>query len=38
MESYKKLLSPKVKIVATAYVSNSLGTITPIKEIVTKAI
>lgn len=37
MQSYKKLLSPKVKIVATAYVSNTLGTITPIKEIVTIA-
>jgi cysteine desulfurase/selenocysteine lyase len=37
MQSYKNLLSSKVKIVATAYVSNSLGTITPIKEIVAMA-
>lgn len=37
IQAYKKLLSPKVKIVAAAYVSNSLGTITPIKEIVAMA-
>lgn len=37
MQSYKKLLSPKVKIVAASYVSNSLGTITPIKDIVAMA-
>jgi len=34
LEEYKKLISPKTKIVAIVHVSNSLGTINPIKEIV----
>ncbi len=34
MEGYKKLLTPKVKMVSTAHVSNSLGTINPIKEMI----
>lgn len=34
MEEYKKLLSPKTKVVAVNHVSNALGTINPVKEIV----
>lgn len=34
MEEYKKLLTPKVKFVSVVYVSNALGTINPIEEIV----
>lgn len=34
MEEYKKLLSDKTKIVAITHVSNTLGTINPVKEIV----
>ncbi|MDJ1473064.1 cysteine desulfurase [Cytophagaceae bacterium DM2B3-1] len=37
MDEYEKLLSEKTKIVAVVYVSNSLGTINPVKEIITKA-
>lgn len=37
LEAYKKLLSPKVKMVSTAHVSNSLGTINPIEEMITLA-
>ena len=33
-EAYKNLLSDKTKLVSVAYVSNSLGTINPIKEII----
>lgn len=33
MDEYKKLLSPRTKIVAVTHVSNALGTITPVKEI-----
>jgi cysteine desulfurase/selenocysteine lyase len=33
MEEYKKLLSPKTRIVAVNHVSNALGTVNPIKEI-----
>lgn len=36
-EEYEKLLSPKTKIVALAHVSNTLGTINPVKEMVQKA-
>ena len=32
IQAYKNLLNPKVKMVSTAHVSNSLGTINPIKE------
>jgi cysteine desulfurase/selenocysteine lyase len=34
MEEYKKLLSSKTKMVAVAHISNTLGTINPIKKIV----
>ncbi|MCF8720042.1 cysteine desulfurase [Nitrospina gracilis] len=34
MEEYEKLLSPKTKVVAVNHVSNALGTINPIKEII----
>lgn len=37
LEEYKKLLNPKVKLVALVHVSNSLGTINPVKEIITEA-
>jgi len=34
MEAYKKLLSPKTKIVAINHASNSLGTINPVKAVI----
>ena len=34
LDEYKKLLNGKVKIVAITYVSNTLGTINPIKEMI----
>jgi len=34
MEEYKKLLSTKTKLVAVAHVSNALGTVHPVEEIV----
>ncbi len=37
VEEFDKLLGPRVKIVALAHVSNALGTINPIREIVRKA-
>ncbi|MBC6400424.1 MAG: cysteine desulfurase [Ekhidna sp.] len=37
IEEYEKLLSPKTRLVAFNYISNSLGTINPAKEIVTLA-
>lgn len=37
METYEKMLSEKVKIVAVNHVSNTLGTINPVKEIIAKA-
>jgi cysteine desulfurase / selenocysteine lyase len=37
MDEFEKLLDEKVKIISLTYVSNSLGTINPIKEIITKA-
>lgn len=37
MEAYKKLLSPKTKIVAVTYISNALGTVNPVQEIIEKA-
>lgn len=33
MESYRKTLSPRTKVVALAHVSNVLGTVNPVKEI-----
>lgn len=37
MEEFDKLLDERVKIVAVTYVSNSLGTINPVREIISKA-
>lgn len=37
MDEYRKLLSDKTKIVAITYVSNTLGTINPIEEIIRMA-
>lgn len=37
LEEYKKLLSSKTKLVAVTHVSNTLGTINPIKEIISFA-
>ncbi|HEX4632913.1 MAG TPA: cysteine desulfurase [Gemmatimonadales bacterium] len=37
MEEYQKLLTPRARIVAVAHISNSLGTINPIKEMVERA-
>ncbi|MCC3861844.1 cysteine desulfurase [Pseudemcibacter aquimaris] len=37
MEEYEKLLSEKTKLVAITHISNALGTITPIKEIIKMA-
>ncbi len=37
MEEYKKLLSPKTKLVSIVHVSNALGTINPVKEIIIEA-
>jgi cysteine desulfurase/selenocysteine lyase len=34
MDEFKKLLSPKTKLVAITHVSNTLGTINPVKEII----
>ncbi len=37
MEEFEKLLSDKTKVVAVTHVSNALGTVNPVKEIVAKA-
>lgn len=37
MDAFAAILSNKVKLVAVNYISNSLGTINPIREIITKA-
>ena len=37
MAEFEKLLNKKVKLVAITHVSNSLGTVNPIKEIIDKA-
>lgn len=37
LEEYEKLLTPRTRIVALAHVSNALGTINPVKEMVTMA-
>jgi cysteine desulfurase/selenocysteine lyase len=34
MDEYKKLITPKTKLVSVVHASNSLGTINPIKEII----
>ncbi|MES2381984.1 MAG: cysteine desulfurase [Bacteroidota bacterium] len=37
MDEYEKMLSSKTKMVACVWVSNALGTINPVKEIIAKA-
>lgn len=37
LEEYEKLLSPKTKLVATAHVSNALGTINPVEKMIALA-
>lgn len=37
LDEFEKLLSSKTKLVAVAHVSNTLGTINPVKEIIEKA-
>ncbi len=37
IEEYKKLLNDKTKIVSTCHISNSLGTINPVKEMIAMA-
>lgn len=37
MDEFDRLLTDKVKILAITYVSNSLGTVNPVKEIIEKA-
>lgn len=37
MEAFKKLLSPKTKLISAVHVSNSLGTINPVEEIIALA-
>ena len=37
MDEFKKMLSSKTKMVACVWVSNALGSINPVKEIITKA-
>jgi cysteine desulfurase/selenocysteine lyase len=37
LEEYEKLLGPRTRLVAIAYVSNTLGTINPVREIVALA-
>lgn len=37
VEEFKKLLSPKTKLVSIAHVSNALGTINPVEEIISWA-
>ena len=37
LESFERLLSPKTKIVAIAHLSNALGTVLPVAEIVKRA-
>jgi cysteine desulfurase / selenocysteine lyase len=37
LEEFKKKLGPKTKMVSTSYISNTLGTINPIKEMISLA-
>lgn len=37
MEEFEKLLSPKTKLVSVVHVSNAMGTINPVEEIIPKA-
>ena len=34
MDEYKKLLSPKTKLVSIVHVSNALGTVNPVKQVI----
>lgn len=36
-DAYLKLLSPKTKIVSIGYISNALGTVNPVKEVINEA-
>ena len=37
MEEFERLLSPKTKLVSITHISNTLGTVNPVKEIIQKA-
>ena len=37
MDSFDELLTPRVKLVAVTHISNALGTVNPVKDIVAKA-
>ncbi len=37
MEAFYELLSPRTRLVAVSYISNSLGTVNPVKEIISAA-
>lgn len=37
MDEYKKMLGPKTKLVSVVYVSNALGTVNPVNEIISEA-
>ncbi|HPN56517.1 MAG TPA: cysteine desulfurase [Candidatus Omnitrophota bacterium] len=37
LDAYKAMLSPKVKLVSMVYISNSLGTVNPVMDIITTA-
>ncbi|HLW28112.1 MAG TPA: cysteine desulfurase [Kiloniellales bacterium] len=37
LEAYRKLLSERTRMVATTHISNSLGTITPVKKMIAEA-
>ncbi len=37
MEEYEKLLNPRTRMVAVTHVSNALGTINPVKQIIEMA-
>ncbi len=36
-EEYEKMISPRTKLVSVVYVSNSLGTVNPVRQIIEKA-
>jgi cysteine desulfurase / selenocysteine lyase len=37
MDEFEKMLTPEVKLVSVTYVSNSLGTVNPVREIINKS-
>jgi cysteine desulfurase/selenocysteine lyase len=37
LDEYRKLLNPRTKLVSITQVSNALGTVTPVKEVVALA-